>query len=188
MALEYDEIGAIENALGKAQTVSRVLYRVFTIVFWLGLVSCVAIIVTIVANGAINYFDVNAVSFLVSLSKAALEALLVLLIIQIMRSGFRDIALGKSPFTQSQASRLRIVALLLIIHALLTTFSSPAILGIAGLNGAVIGLATCSAPVEAAARIIPINVGDIVLAIVLFCAALIVEYGSLLQKLSDDTL
>lgn len=188
MDLEYDEISAIESTLAKAQTVSRMLHRVFSAVFWFGTVSYVIILISMVINGVSNYYDTGIASFFVAFLKVALEFLLVLFAIRIMTNSFQDLAMGKSPFTRSQSTRLRIMAVVLLVHALLTTVLSPAILGIAGLDGAVVGLATGSAPVEAAARIIPINVGDIVLAVVLFCAALIVEYGSLLQQLSDDTL
>ncbi|HJF66388.1 MAG TPA: hypothetical protein K8U77_09795, partial [Slackia equolifaciens] len=72
-------------------------------------------------------------------------------------------------------------------HALLTTIVSPGILSVAGTGEATVGVAIGAVAGEAD-KLIPINAGDIVLAVVLFCVALIVEYGSLLQQLSDDTL
>ncbi len=122
------------------------------------------------------------------LCKMALEFVLMLFVVAALKSSFRDVSKGQSPFTKAQSQRLKIIGVLLLVHAALVTMSSPAILDVAGMGESRLGLAVGPTVANTDPRLIPINVGDIVLAIVLFCAALIVEYGSLLQKLSDDTL
>ena len=82
---------------------------------------------------------------------------------------------------------MKIAACFQVLHAVVTALLSPAFYIAIGLGDAALGATVGMSPTEANMRFIPINMGDIVLAIVLFCAALIVEYGSLLQQLSDDT-
>lgn len=140
------------------------------------------------ANGVVDYESGHLVQDCVYFARACLETIVTILIILVLRDMLRDIASGESPFALYQARRLRFIAILQIAHAIVTAIGSPAFLKVIGLGDATLGATIGSASIDGAAHFIPINAGDIVLAIVLFCAALIVEYGSLLQKLSDDTL
>lgn len=181
------DIDLIEDSAKKAQLVSGVLFRVFTVLFWLSIIAFSAISILMVISGIEDYSSGRQKVGPASFAKMLLEALLICGIILIIKRSFGDIAQGNSPFSRLQAKRLRIVAVLLLAHALLTTIVSPGILSVAGTGEATVGVAIGAVAGEAD-KLIPINAGDIVLAVVLFCAALIVEYGSLLQQLSDDTL
>ena len=181
------DIDLIEDSAKKAQIVSGVLFRVFTVLFWLSIIAFSAISILMVISGIEDYSSGRQKVGPASFAKMLLEVLLICGIILIIKRSFGDIAQGNSQFSRLQAKRLRIVAVLLLAHALLTTIVSPGILSIAGTGEATVGVAIGAVAGEAD-KLIPINAGDIVLAVVLFCAALIVEYGSLLQQLSDDTL
>ena len=182
-----DEIGEIERASQRIRSVASVLSKVFLAMFLIGCALALVLVVLAFGKG-IEIFAIMNLGSALDFGKLLLELGLTLFMLWIPTSIFRDISLGVSPFTKSQAKRLKLAAILFLLHTLLLALASPAILNIAGLEGATIGFSMASNPSEMMSRVIPINVGDIVLAIVLFCAALIVEYGSLLQKLSDDTL
>jgi hypothetical protein len=147
-----------------------------------------AVVLLALFNGVLGGGEPGAKSTIASLGKIAVETCVSLFMIWTIWKIFSDISKGLSPFSTIQAKRLRIAAMLWILHAIFIAFFSPAFMTITGLGDVIFGATIGVSPVEASTRYIPINVGDIVLAIVLFCAALIVEYGSLLQKLSDDTL
>lgn len=182
------EIDAIEHASDKIKRVASVLFYAFTIVFWVALVAQCAVAILMVINGATNYPSESASAALMGLLSFGVSAVVTLFMIWVLAKIFQDMSKGLSPFSLKQARRLRFASALQIIHAIYSTVASPAFLQVFGLDEMAIGATLGIASVEAGSRFIPINAGDIVLAIVLFCAALIVEYGSLLQKLSDDTL
>ncbi|MFD0702112.1 hypothetical protein DMP06_08565 [Slackia equolifaciens] len=183
-----NEIDAIEASSVKVQRVSRVLHSGFAAIYYFSTICFIFLIVAMAAWGISDLESGILVPFCMSLAKVIFEAVVALFLIGVAKSVFGSIGMGLSPFSTVIAKRLRIAALLMVIHAVFSLIISPAFMSIAGLGEAAIGVAIGSAPSEATARFIPINVGDIVLAVVLFCAALIVEYGSLLQQLSDDTL
>lgn len=181
-----NEIDAIEFSARRIQKVSRIFARIIAVLFW----AAAAIMVFILLLLALGLGDEGSslVQTASACIKYALEAVVTLLLLWVFKSFFRDMGMGLSPFTFAQSRKLKWAAALQIAHAILVTVTSPAILNVMGLDDAVLGVSVGAASVETAIRFVPVNVGDIVLAIVLFCAALIVEYGSLLQKLSDDTL
>ena len=183
-----NEIDEIERASLKVQFAAKVLNKLFLTAFLIALVLSLVFLMLTIEKGIEDFSSNRIPSYAIAIGKIGFELFLMLFMLWVPASIFRDISRGESPFTSAQANRLKIAAILLVFHSLFSLLMSPAILNVAGLDGAVVGLAVGSASSEVSDRIVPINVGDIVLAIVLFCAALIVEYGSLLQKLSDDTL
>lgn len=182
-----NELDAIETAAERVRKVSRVLSGVFTVVFYGAVALFVAILILSIYTVTVSQAE-SAVAVLSAGVRIVFESFVVIFTIWVMRAVFLDIAKGQSPFTEAQAGRLRIAAVLQGAHAVFVTLTSPAIINALGLSEAVFGISIGASSAATSMRFIPINVGDIVLAIVLFCAALIVEYGSLLQKLSDDTL
>lgn len=181
------ELDDLETSSKKARRVATYLNATFLGLFWVALFVFACIAILIIAHGVTSGVSGVATSTGLALPRVCLEASLILLIVWVIRSCFSDISKGSSPFTPKQVFRLRILALLFLAHAALTTLSSPALLSILGLSHVTLGVMVGTMSPGGQSNFIPINMGDIVLAIVLFCAALIVEYGSLLQQLSDDT-
>ena len=183
-----DEIEAIEVSAKRVQTMSKYLARLFLVAFWLILVASIAIFFLMLTNGIVDFSSKMAAPSLFASIKFLLEMLTIGVITWVLKAMFCDMAKGISPFNTIQSRRLKIASILMLLHAACVASTSPAFLSILGLDELLLGASIGPASAEGAMRFIPINAGDIVLAIVLFCAALIVEYGSLLQKLSDDTL
>ena len=186
--LGLSEIAAIEAAAKRLSSRAELLRKLFSVLL---VATCALYLMAFLAmllTGVKDYSTNNSISVCIALAKIALETATAVFLVWVLRAIFRDISEGASPFSLRQANRLRIAAVLWLIHAVLTAVISPAFLTALGLGDAAVGATVGMTPSEANMRFIPINAGDIVLAIVLFCAALIVEYGSLLQKLSDDTL
>lgn len=182
------EIDEIEKASAKIQSVSTVLSKVFLFLFLVACLLSLLMIALMIGYGIEEYASGRQLPFLTSAVKMSLELAMTLFVLWVPKTMFHDMSQGISPFTIVQARRLKIASVLFTLHAIFSLIVSPVVLSAANLKGASIGFAVGIAPAEVSSSLIPINVGDIVLAIVLFCAALIVEYGSLLQKLSDDTL
>lgn len=158
------------------------------VAFWLILVASIAIFFLMLTNGVVDFSSKMAAPSLFASIKFLLEMLTIGVITWVLKAMFCDMAKGISPFNTIQSRRLKIASILMLLHAACVASTSPAFLSILGLDELLLGASIGPASAEGAMRFIPINAGDIVLAIVLFCAALIVEYGSLLQKLSDDAL
>lgn len=177
-----DDVERITLAAKKLKTISQVIEGFFC-VFLLFSIAAMAVV-----SGSMitQLFDNYQIDTATALAKFAFEATIVLFMVWVFKKIFSDMAKGVSPFTLVQAKRLKMAALLQVLHAIFVTVVSPVVSN-ALLNGAMLGASIAGASATMTDRIIPINMGDIVLAIVLFCAALIVEYGSLLQQLSDDT-
>ena len=98
---------------------------------------------------------------------------------------FKDISHGISPFSKKHAKRLRILGIItlgsMIVEALVSPDVSSTIHA-----GAVVISANFSEPPRY--PYIPINAQSLVSSIFCICLSLVFEYGSLLQKLSDDTI
>lgn len=182
------EVEVIAASARKVQKAARVLNRAFSVIFWLTLCFTFLMLIAMIAQGIVDFSSSTCVPLFSSCIRFSLEMLVALVMIWILKAMFRDIACGVSPFSQLQAKRLRLTGVLQIAHAVFIAVSSPAVIQVLGFENAAFGVTIGSASAEGAMRFIPVNAGDIVLAVVLFCAALIVEYGSLLQQLSDDTL
>ena len=183
-----NEIDAIEASSKRIQIIAGYLLHIFTVLFWMTAIALGIVSFYMLFQGVHDYSSGALIPAVSAVCKYALEMTIALIVIWIMKSMFGEMSHGAAPFSSAQAHRLRAAAVLLLLHALVEAVNSPAFLMVIGLGDAALGATIGSASAEGAARFIPINAGDIVLAIVLFCAALIVEYGSLLQKLSDDTL
>lgn len=183
-----NEIEEIEASAKRIRNVAKVIQHIFSVLFWCALLIMMLLFLMLIVKMAVPDCENVYLLGTLPLAKYVLEVVVVLLAIWVLKEIFQGIARSSSPFSLRQALLLRAAALLQVVHAAYVTMTSPAVLAIFGVNDAILGASVSNASSEIAARFIPINVGDIVLAIVLFCAALIVEYGSLLQKLSDDTL
>lgn len=182
-----NETEAIDRSAANLRNAARILYWIFSIVFWIVLAGLSLVLLLIIASTVNDFESSKLVQIAASSSKYVLEAAIILFMIWIARLIFRDIKAGGSPFSRTEARRIKAAALLQLLHAAFVSLTSPAILNAVGFQDVAVGAAIGATSVTSAMRFIPINMGDIVLAIVLFCAALIVEYGSLLQQLSDDT-
>lgn len=94
---------------------------------------------------------------------------------------FRDVSKGETPFTYKQAKRIRVIAWLLLIYALLEAFLPTGVLMYQSLGNSVFGI-------EHGATFSPsIKVGTIVVSLVVFFLSTVFKYGVKLQELSDDT-
>ncbi|MEG0503588.1 MAG: hypothetical protein RR547_02995 [Raoultibacter sp.] len=98
---------------------------------------------------------------------------------------FRDVPKGGSPFSRTQVRRIRRIAYVLLAYAVAEMiFSAGTALLVSG-GDTVIGYSVTSGQ---DVPIISINVGMFAFSIIFYCLSLVFEYGTLLQRLSDETL
>lgn len=183
-----NEIELLEESLERIRVRSRCLSFFFSCLLAVAIIFYCAAFVLTTCFGSIGGIRQESAMDALQLGMLVLEASIAVFMIWVLRSIFCDISKEASPFTRKQARRLRIAAVLWVAHAIVVALSSPAFLAAVSLDDVVFGATVGYGTTTELGSFIPINVGDIVLAVVLFCAALIVEYGSLLQQLSDDTL
>lgn len=181
------DIEQIELSAGRLRVIAKNLHWVFTGLFAMVIVATILVFALTIADALRNRSSEALTQIVSANMKLILEAAIALIVTWILRTIFAEISKGKPPFSFVQARRLKIAGGLFLAHAVFVAVFSPAILSIAGFDDLVVGAAVGATSASSAMHFIPINMGDIVLAIVLFCAVLIVEYGSLLQQLSDDT-
>lgn len=97
---------------------------------------------------------------------------------------FSDIAKGVSPFTMKQVSRFRFAALLLVLLVIVDAFLSVGFvhnLDVAGVGVSAFGNNGVEQPQ------IRINGMDLLFAAILYGVSVLLRYGVLLQRLTDET-
>ena len=99
-------------------------------------------------------------------------------------SVFASLKKGDDPFSKRQVRILRIAVLLLIVDFIISAVGAAGIPWIAQHGEAVIGMS----PSYGERMIIPLNVGELVIAGILFGLSVVFDYARLLQQLSDETL
>lgn len=95
---------------------------------------------------------------------------------------FSDAVKGQSPFVMKQVKRLRLIAGLLTIYAIIDIFISGHV-GLVQFDGVDSGYISTGGN-----EIIPINLAPIIGASVAFAFSFVFQYGVLLQEFSDDAI
>lgn len=95
---------------------------------------------------------------------------------------FSDAIRGEAPFTMAQVKRLRLIALMLVIYAIVDTFVTASNL-VYQSGGFESGFAITNQN-----TVFAMNFGPIVTAAAIFAFSFVFKYGVLLQEFSDETL
>ena len=95
---------------------------------------------------------------------------------------FKDISKGESPFTMKQARRIRIVAWMLIVYAVIEAVLPSGVVVDNSYAGSTINVNH----IESSPPII--KVGSVIVGVVFYFLASVFTYGVKLQELSDETL
>lgn len=115
-----------------------------------------------------------------------LFGLLVVASLRIAMLIFGDVAKGESPFTKRQVRRIRLVAIIFLVYVvaemIFPTSAVPVVQGEALQVGYHVSAASSDVPV------LNVNFGMLSAAVIFYCLSLVFEYGTLLQRLSDETL
>lgn len=102
----------------------------------------------------------------------------------VLRSIFKDIAMGRSPFTFAHATQIKVVAWLLVADAAIGLVLSPGFFTAFNLGGSLeVGYASAG---DFNPAVLPLDAKGIAGAIFCFALSLIWRYGALLQCEEDD--
>ena len=172
-------------SINRIKKVCKWLYRLFIVIFFLYLGNTLLFLIL----GAIGLSSsatsgIAADTDLFGLISITIMAIPLLFIAIIVANILKDISKGKTPFSKKQVSRIRIISLLLLIGAILITLLSPGFINILVGDTLVLGQVV-SLPIDGS---IPVNISQMLLALVVYCLSLVFEYGILLQQQSDDIL
>lgn len=171
-----------EKSLLQIRNASKVIYCVLNSIF---ILCCLFLLLILVLFGVSEIvpdllFDVQ-VDFL-NMVTLVCTGIFVTILFKLITNVFRDVAKGSTPFTLMQVRRIRIAALIIALDALVGTVFSPGFIYAMQVGGINIGYTVIGQPS------VPIDLGEILTAICLFCLSFVFKYGVLLQRLSDETL
>lgn len=176
----------IESSLKRVEKISKFVYYLFTVFFWLYLILLVAGAGLGLASLLFLHGDsAGFSSSWLDLLTFAVTGVPNLLIVKTIANIFRDIGKGNSPFSKQQVRRIRWIAIFILIGALIDFLLSTPI--VTALTNEIMSFGYVS-HVAMQNNFVSINLSAVFMALVLFCLSLAFEYGTLLQQLSDETL
>lgn len=168
-----------ENSLSNIKKAFRIVNMTLKVIFVLFCLYWLIVIGSTVYAYVIDATDKpDFLPMCLYFSHGVVIALLLLTFIGI----FSDVVVGRSPFTMIQVRRLRIIAGLLLMYAVID-FAVTANAAIFKYDELVSGYVSTTGN-----EIIPINLALIFGAGVMFAFSFVFKYGVLLQEFSDETL
>lgn len=181
--MPYKDVEETEHSLTRVRrvctliTVALKVILVVTCIYWV--ISTLLMCYSLVNPGSFSFLGATSVLniLLFILYDVAIGSMFVVFI-RIFSSASR----GESPFTLDQVKRLRTIAVLLLLCAVLD-FGITVDGSLFQYGGVNIGYISTSDTM-----IFPINFGLLISAAVVFAFSFVFKYGVLLQELSDDTL
>lgn len=167
----------IEQSLAHASHVCRVINGLLTVLLvGAGLVWITALVMSLGQLGVLGFDGTSLIAYIV------LYGVLVLGVLIMLKLIFRDAINNETPFTEKQADRLRFIAFLALMFALLelaftlgVTFEAIPSIGYDVVNRG------------STEPVISINVGVLVFSAIMYSLSAIFRYAALLQQLSDET-
>lgn len=159
-------IGKIKKVCRVLDMLMKVIFVILTICWFFSLGSMLLSI----ANP--NFFSTSSASLMD----------IVLCVFFVFAGMFSDVAKEESPFTLTQVKRLRIIATLLAVYAIIDIAASY--------NSAFLQLSTINAGYVSTngSAIMKIDFAPFVASAVVFAFSFVFKYGVLLQEFSDETL
>lgn len=171
----------VEERLEKASKASRVVSVILFIVtgLWLAVTLFGAAVLLVGYYMPNNTFVTMTGDVFYSFIIAAI-GLLLSSVFAVVGLIFHDIGAGESPFSEKQVSRLRAIALLLILYVIVDAFQS-------GNADALLRMGDFQFHVSFTERpLVKINIGMLMGSLISFCMSFVFQYGLLLQSVSDD--
>lgn len=181
--MQYEDKAEAEDSLSRVHKACRfigVVVKIIFIVFcvcWLSTV-CMMVYSLITSDATGSTENVSTLRTIMYFIHGFAVALIFIVFIGI----FTDAVKGQSPFVMKQVKRLRLIAGLLVVYAVIDIFISGHI-GLIQYDGFDSGYVSTGGN-----EIIPINLAPIIGASVAFAVSFVFQYGVLLQELSDETL
>ena len=169
----------LKRSVQKAGKICQVIQRLFLVALVLYSVSQIVLIGAVVVgegSGALS----DAASVLVYI---ALHCVIVVLFLVTMVRIFAEASQGKAPFSEKQADRLRLIALLAFLLFLLeAAFTAVVSYNLIPEVGYSIGI-NDAYPTDS----INLNVGMLAFSAIMYSLSALFRYAALSQQLSDDT-
>lgn len=171
-----DSLQRIGKVCRRINIVMRVAFLVFCIL-WV-FATCL-IIYSLIESGQF-FSDFGASIFRIVLY--VIYAVIIVSLFACILGLFSDVAKGESPFSMRQVKRLRLISCVLVAYTICDYLISwnSLVFQVAGVETGYISTTGNS--------IMPINVGPLIAAAVVFAFSFVFKYGVLLQEFSDDTL
>lgn len=181
--MAIQEIIELENSIGKVKRISKIIRLVCNVVAILVVFTWIALL----GLSLFEFFSSNASSVIglvySVLSMSAISAWIVVFV-RTVSSIFSEILNGEAPFGPRQVKKVKILsALMLVLFAIDTVISTGSVVLFNQLGVHVSIVSTFQPEIP----FISINGGALFMAAVLYCLSIFFEYGTLLQRLSDET-
>jgi hypothetical protein len=180
---ENHETVIIERSLSRVEKASSVVAatcRVLLVLVAFVLVSMVALFLLQIALGHPFQYSISVKMLIYGIP----TCLLAISFLKVVADIFKEIVGGVAPFNERQARRVRLLAYLLFVKVVLEAVLSVGTSMIAQVgtynityidSGGVNGLS------------LSVDLGALFMGVLMLCLSLVFEYGSLLQKMTDET-
>lgn len=168
----------LEQSLKHASHVCRVINVMLTVLLiGAGLIWLTALVMSFAQLGAAGFDGMSLVAYIV------LYGVLVLGVLAMLKLIFKDAVNSETPFTEKQADRLRFIAFLALMFALLEFAFTL------GVTFEVVPRIGYDVIVNRGSTepVISINVGVLVFSAIMYSLSAIFRYAAQLQQLSDET-
>lgn len=182
-----DEIQETEHSLTRLKKVSKAISLAFRVFFC---IYCV-IWIALVCIFAFSAFSKTADGYPMLMGIAPLISCLIFgflmaVAIRFATLIFADVAKGESPFTTCQVKRIRWVAIVFLIYVVIEAIVPSGLASVVQNEALHVGYRISEAPLDV--PVFKVNFGMLGAAVIFYCLSLVFEYGTLLQRLSDETL
>lgn len=181
-----NEIEETERSLVRLKKASKVISVVFRILFYIYCLVWLALVVLFSVLTFSPELVPSAQSIdVIPLLSCLLFGFLIAALLRVATLIFADVAKGESPFSHRQIKRIRIAALVFLVYVvaeMLIPSGGTTIVPEGDWHVAY------SVSEEPSASVVDLNFGMLGAAVIFYCLSLVFEYGTLLQRLSDETL
>lgn len=175
------ELNEVDASIRRIKKVSKYLSFTFKAI---AVIVLIILAVLIIMVGFVDDSSGSPLANILSLLPLWLYGFATVFLFWIMQSFFRDISKGDTPFTRSQAKKLRWSAIILLVGALAELLFSSGATPVTQICGLAFNYYDSALEVSTPS----LNLTSIIGAAMLYTLSLVFKYGVLLQEFSDETL
>lgn len=180
--MAFEEEKEYDASLKKVRKTCRAFFYALRTLYILALIVWVALLLVCIFSVLFPepFFQSGSVTVL-TLGQVAVFGVLSVFLIRNAMLIFRDMHRGESPFAITQSKRIRVIAYLIFIQAILESVFSTALTTLF-VNEDFALAYQVSNPTEPS---LFVNIGALVVAVLFYCLSIAFEYGALLQRDKD---
>lgn len=175
--IEYAELQSALDHVNRKCKILKYLCGILLVLLGAAAIITLVALITRMISADVNYEEITG------MTHAILYCLIGCALVYTIFQSFADIVAGSSPFTEKQASRFRFSALMLVLFTAVDAFLPTGLitsLDFFGSDVAFYGSNETQLPIK-------IDFLPLFFAAILYGVSILIRYGTLLQRLTDET-